>query len=195
MYDYISGKPAEVSPAYAVVDAGGIGYFIRISTHTYEKIRHLSDIKLFVELVIREDGRFLFGFFDKEERELFRLLTSVSGIGSNSALVLLSAFNPERLREAVLNEDVALLKSVKGIGPKTAKRLIVELKDKIAKTAGAMAGTGVPAGSGPVFDEASVALEVLGYPRKVTGGIIRQLLRENPDWNTEQIIKAVLKRL
>jgi len=194
MYDYISGNLAELSPAYAVVDVQGVGYFIRISTYTYDKIARLERVKLYVELVVREDGHFLFGFFDKEERELFRMLVSVSGIGSNSALVLLSAFDPQKLREAIIGENVAMLKSVKGIGPKTAKRLIVELKDKMAKDWDISA---VPpaATDNRSYEEAMIALEVLGYPRKVTGKIIGSVLKEQPGLTTEQIIKAVLKRL
>ena len=194
MYDYIQGTVTELSPAYAVLDNAGIGYFIRISMFTFEKLQNQNRAKLYVELVIREDGHFLFGFYDKTERELFRLLTSVSGIGSSSAMLLLSAFDSNRLRDAIINEDVAQLKSVKGIGPKTAKRLIVELKDKLLKDYGEMPGTVRPVSS-PVYDEALVALEVLGYPRKTTAKIVRKILEENPSAPTEQIIKTALKRL
>jgi len=194
MYDYIQGTVTELSPAYAVLDNAGIGYFIRISMFTFEKLQNQNRAKLYVELVIREDGHFLFGFYDKTERELFRLLTSVSGIGSSSAMLLLSAFDSNRLRDAIINEDVAQLKSVKGIGPKTAKRLIVELKDKLLKDYGEMPGTVRPVSS-PAYDEALVALEVLGYPRKTTAKIVRKILEENPSAPTEQIIKTALKRL
>ncbi len=193
MFEYLNGKIVELMPAYAVLDVNGIGYFVRISMFTYEKIQGSNEAKLHVEFIVREDGHYLYGFYDKEERELFRHLISVSGIGSGSAMMLLSALNPAQLTEAIVHEDVGILKSVKGIGPKTAKRLIVELKDKIMKHY-QLAETEAPAG-GRIADEAATALEVLGYPRKITVKVIRQILKENPAMNVEQIIKTALKRL
>ncbi len=194
MFEYIEGKKTELTPAYAVIDVNGIGYFLRISVFTYEKIENLNQIKLYTEFVVREDGHFLFGFHSKEERELFRQLVSVSGIGSNTAVLILSAMNPEQLREAIVEENVNLLKSIKGIGPKTAKRLIVELKDKMLKDfTGEIPET--PATSATTFEEAAMALEVLGYPRKITHRVLTQIIKENPSWSVEKIIKSALKRL
>ncbi len=195
MYDYLRGKIAEITPAYVVIDINGIGYFVRVSMHTYEKIQSLEDTLLYVEFIVREDGHFLYGFSDKEERELFRQLISVSGIGSSSAMLVLSAMSPSQFAEAIVNEDVAMLKSIKGIGPKTAKRMIVELKDKILKNYQTESVSGISGRENQIFNEASVALEVLGYPRKMTSKVIRQLIKENPSINVEQIIKFALKRL
>jgi Holliday junction DNA helicase RuvA len=195
MYEYLKGKLVEAAPAYAVADVNGIGYFIRISLFTYEKIAGAKEVMLYTEFIVREDGHFLFGFIDRGEREIFRQLIGISGIGSNTAMLMLSALPPETLKEAIVNEDVAALKAIKGVGPKTAKRIIVELKDKILKDFTPFSGENVSSVRTPVFDEAVKALEVLGYPRRVTEKTIRTLLQENPALTTEQIIKAVLKRL
>jgi Holliday junction DNA helicase RuvA len=194
MFEYLKGKAVEITPAYAVIDINGVGYFVRISMVTYEKIQSAAEVLLYIEFIVREDGHYLYGFYDKNERELFRQLISVSGIGSSSAMLVLSALSPSQLAEAIVNEDVATLKSIKGIGPKTAKRLIVELKDKMLKNYQGDEVLHVPGGSHHA-NEAITALEVLGYPRKVTAKLIRQILKENPSLETEQIIKTALKRL
>ncbi|NPA46585.1 MAG: Holliday junction branch migration protein RuvA [Chlorobi bacterium] len=195
MFEYIKGNIAELTPAYAVADVQGVGYFIRITLHTYSQLQGKASAKLFVEYVVRDDGHFLYGFAGKDERQFFRYLTSISGIGAASALSILSALNPEELARAIVEENVTLLKSVKGIGPKTAKRIIVELKDKIVKE-GLGSGT-VPAGqpAGAQAGEAVAALEVLGYPRRVTERVVMQIVKENPAAKTEEIIKQALKRL
>ncbi len=194
MYDYISGKLVEVNPAEAVIDVGGVGYYIRIPVTTFEKIQNDESVKLYTEFIVREDGHFLFGFYNKEQREIFRLLISVSGIGSSSALLILSSLSVEQVKEAIASEDVATLKSIKGIGPKTAKRLIVELKDKILKTHTPQGGV-VAQGSGQKFNEAATALEILGYPKRTTEKILMQIAKEQPEMSVEQIIKTALKRL
>ncbi|NPA43704.1 MAG: Holliday junction branch migration protein RuvA [Chlorobi bacterium] len=194
MYEYIEGRLAELTPVHAVVDPGGIGYLLRISMHTYEQLQGKERVRLYTELIVREDGFFLFGFADKEERELFRLLISVSGVGSASAMLILSAMDPARVREAIIGEDVQLLKSVKGIGPKTAKRLIVELKDKLLKAGPAETVTPV-SGASPASGDAIAALEALGYPPKTAVPLVRKIIAENPDLTVEQIIKQALNRL
>jgi len=195
MYEYIKGTATEINPAYAVVETGGIGYYIRISLHTYEKINQGGQVLLYVEYVVREDGHFLYGFATKDEREFFRSLTSISGIGASSAMSILSAFPPGELAQIIIDENVGLLKSVKGIGPKTAKRIIVELKDKLVK---APIGETIPSGSTPTgrhATEAVAALEVLGYPRRLTERVVAQIVAEKPSAKVEEIIKDALKRL
>ena len=194
MFEYISGKPVELSPAHAVVDVNGIGYFVRITVHTYEKIAGEDTIKLYTEFIIRDDGQYLYGFADKAERQFFRRLIAISGVGTASALSILSAVPPDELAQAIIDENIAVLKAIKGIGPKTAKRIVVELKDKLLKE-GFPGQASQTAAAGPKAEEAIAALEVLGYPRRVTQKPVQQILREHPGLSTEQIIKLALKRL
>ncbi len=194
MYEFISGEIVEISPAHVVLEANGIGYFVKISVNSYQFLQNRKTAKIYTELIIREDGHFLYGFATKEEREIFRMLISVSGIGPQSAVLVLSSMNPGEVREAIVSENIAALKSVKGIGPKTAKRLIVELKDKMLK--GYEGGIpGVATGANASVEEAIKALEVLGYPRRVTEKVVAGLVKNLPDASAEQIIKAALKRL
>ncbi len=195
MYEFIRGTVDEITPVYAVLETGGIGYFIRISLHTYEQIQGTNPVRLFVEYIVREDGHFLYGFATKQEREFFRHLTSISGIGAASALSILSAFPPEELARLIVDENVGMLKTVKGIGPKTAKRIIVELKDKLLKDPAVWEGTAPSVAGHQQAAEAVAALEVLGYPRRLTEKIVAALVKEFPDEDVEQIIKLALKRL
>ena len=195
MFEYIKGKLTDITPAYAVTDVQGVGYFIRITLHTYSQLQGQKEGLLYIEYVVRDDGHYLYGFASKTERQYFRYLTGISGIGAASALSILSALSPGELAQAIVDENVALLKSVKGIGPKTAKRIIVELKDKIMKEGITDSGTSPGLMSSARGEEAIAALEVLGYPRRLTGRVVMQILKEKPDSRSEEIIKTALKRL
>lgn len=193
VFEYISGKLEEVTPAAAVIDRSGLGYFVKISLNTYSKIRKESDVKLFIHEVIREDIHDLFGFFDLAERELFRMFITVSGVGANTALMMLSSFSPSELQKAIMTEDVNLIKSVKGIGAKTAQRIIIDLKDKIGKV-----GESTQIFSGmdnTVREEALSALVMLGFGKSETVKVLDKLLTTEPDLGVEELVKTALKRL
>lgn len=193
LFEYISGKLVEITPATAIVDKSGLGYFIKISLNTYSRIRKESDVKLFIHEVIREDTHDLFGFFDKAERELFRMCISVNGVGANTALMMLSSISPSELQKAIMTEDVNLIKSVKGIGAKTAQRIIIDLKDKIGKV-----GESTQIFSGmdnTVREEALSALVMLGFGKNETLKILDKLLTAEPDLGVEELVKTALKRL
>lgn len=194
MYNYIEGKIAEAHPAFAVLDCQGVGYLIRISLNSYTEIKDLKSCKLFVHLQVREDAMELYGFFSEQERRLFRYLTSVSGVGPNTALLILSALPPEQLMNAILSENVALLKAVKGVGPKTAQRLIIELKDKIAKEE-PYEVTKIDILHNTKREEALSGLVVLGFARLHAAKVVDKLLNQNPDITVEMLIKESLKIL
>ncbi len=193
MIAFIKGKVFEISPTHVILENNDIGYFIRISLNTYSKIEHSGKVFLYTEQIFREDATLLFGFADPLEKEIFKLLTSVSGIGPNTALVILSSMEPQDIQQVIANEDVAKLTAVKGIGPKTAKRAIIELKDKILKTYKIAPGE-KPVQS-PVKEEAVAALEALGYPKKRAEKTLDSILKENPQASLEETIKQALKRL
>ena len=163
MYEYIKGSVAEVAPAYAVIDAGGVGYYLHISLETYAAIEHDTETKLYVHYVVREDAQLLYGFSTKAERELFRLLISVSGVGGNSARMILSTYSPRELQGIITAGNAVLLKNVKGLGLKTAQKIIVELSGKLVAL-GADTGEALSAVGGN-FDEALAALVMLGFAR------------------------------
>ena len=194
MYEYIKGTIAEINPASVIVEAGSIGYLIHISLNTYSKINSENSVKVFLHQIIREDAHLLYGFADVAERELFRLLISVSGIGSNTAMMMLSSLSPDEIRKAILGDNVLLLKSIKGIGAKTAQRIIIDLKDKIGKTA---VGDKVllPSINSQVRDEALAALTLLGFTRKSVESEIDKILKGNPSMTVEMLIKTALKGL
>ncbi|MCR5821117.1 MAG: Holliday junction branch migration protein RuvA [Bacteroidaceae bacterium] len=201
MIEYIRGQIAELSPTLAVIEAGGVGYGLNISLNTYTAIQGLSgDVKLFVTESIREDAYQLWGFATKGERELFLLLNSVSGIGGASARVILSAMSPNELCEAIMNSDERVLKSAKGIGAKTAQRIIVELRDKIASL-GLNAAFSAPSGQPmsnevkAVQDEAIAALTMLGFSPAPTHKAVTAILRAMPDASVEAVIKQALKMM
>ena len=201
MIEYIKGTIDELSPAYAVVEAGGVGYQLFISLNTYSAIQGKTDTKLFVYEAIREDAYLLYGFATKAERELFLLLISVSGIGGQTARMVLSAFTPAELSNVIRNEDVRMLKSVKGIGPKAAQRIIVDLKDKITlamgdggEGGGTASNTASPAAK-EVVEEAVAALTMLGFPPAPTQKTVLHIVKEDPSLPVEQIIKLALKML
>ena len=191
MFEYIKGPVISLSPAGVIIEAGEIGYFIHISLTTYSLLHGSEKGKLFLHQVIREDAQILYGFFDLTERELFRLLISVNGIGANTAIMMLSSHKPEELQHAILNENVGLLKNIKGIGIKTAQRVIIDLKDKIGKTtAGDLL---FRSAESPVRTEAISALEMLGFNKKAVEKLVDQVLIEQPAITVENLIKLALK--
>ena len=192
MYDYLRGEIAEIAPTYAVIDCGGVGYYVNISLNTYTAIQNLREAKLFVYEAIREDAYTLFGFRDKQEREMFELLISVSG-GPNTARMILSSLTVDDLMSVIASGNSGMLKSVKGIGAKTAQRIIVDLKDKVTGVGGAAAVA--EQGSGEAYDEAVAALIMLGFTRAAVQKTVGKLLREQPTLKVEEIIKMALKLL
>ena len=198
MIEYIKGEIAEITPALAVIDCNGIGYAINISLNTYSAIQGKPNIKLYIHEAIREDAHVLYGFSTKQERELFLLLISVSGIGGNTARMILSALSPAELCNVISSGNDKLLKSVKGIGLKTAQRIIVDLKDKIASTgmetvSGSIASLS-PANS-EIHDEAIAALTMLGFAQAPSQKVVSAILREDSNLSVENVIKLALKRL
>jgi Holliday junction DNA helicase RuvA len=191
MYEYIKGNLIELTPAGAVIETAGIGYFIHISVTTYSRINGHDNVKLFLQEIIREDAHPLYGFADKDERELFRMLVSVNGIGANTALMMLSSFLPDDLREAILKENVNILKSIKGIGAKTAQRVIIELKDKVGR--GPATDKIFKTEDSAVRNEALSALEMLGYNKKAVEKGLDQIIKEQPGLSVEQLLKIALK--
>lgn len=198
MIEYIKGEIAEITPALAVIDCNGIGYAVNISLNTYSAIQGKPSIKLYIHEAIREDAHVLYGFSTKQERELFLLLISVSGIGGNTARMILSALSPAELCNVISSGNDKLLKSVKGIGLKTAQRIIVDLKDKIAST-----GMGTVSGSIAAFspanseihDEAIAALTMLGFAQAPSQKVVSAILKEDSNLSVENVIKLALKRL
>ena len=200
MIEYIQGEIAELTPATAIIDCHGVGYAASISLNTYSAIQGKKACKLYIYEAIREDAHVLFGFADRQERELFLLLISVSGIGGNTARMILSALSPNELINVISNENANLLKSVKGIGLKTAQRIIVDLKDKsktgavAAAAAGAGGVSSLPANN-EVMDEAVAALTMLGFAQAPSQKVVIGILKEEPNAPVEQVIKLALKRL
>ena len=200
MIEYIKGQLDDLTPTQATVEAGGVGYALLVSLNTYSDVQGKRDVKLYVYEAIREDAHLLYGFATKQERELFTLLISVNGVGGQTARMILSAFTPAELAGIIQNEDVRSLKSVKGIGPKAAQRIILDLRDKVmgilADGGGAAeAGGGQPVANKAVVDEAVSALTVLGFPPAPTHKVIMQLIRQQPDATVEELIKQGLKLL
>lgn len=192
MYEYISGRVAETAPAYAVIDAGGIGYYLHISLETYAAIEHAAEAKLYVHYIVREDAQLLYGFATKAERELFRLLISVSGVGGNTARMILSTYSPHELQGIIATGNAVLLKNVKGLGLKTAQKIIVELSGKLT-TAGSDASVAPLADA--AADEALAALVMLGFARNTAEKVLRTVARETPSASVEEMVRAALKRL
>ncbi len=191
MIEYLSGTIAEINPTYVVVDVSGVGYFLNISLFTFEQIKDKKEVKIFVHQIIREDSFTLYGFADKDEREIFRLLISVSGIGAATARLMLSSLKPDEIRTAIVTGDVQLIKSVKGIGLKTAQRIIVDIKDKVdSKSRDTLI-----VGSESNRNEAIDALVVLGFSRKAVEKAVHKVLSANPQASVEYIIKESFKYL
>ena len=198
MYEYITGQVAEATPTYAVIEAAGVGYFINISLKTFSDIEHQEQVRLFIHFIVREDVQTLFGFSSKIERELFRRLISVSGVGGNTARMILSTYTPQELQNIIATENAKLLKNVKGLGLKTAQKIIVELSGKMLELAGAdFTTTSVPSKevSSQIFDEALAALSMLGFQKGASEKILRNILKENPSMAVEELIRHALKQL
>jgi len=195
MIDYIKGQIIELTPTELILECGGIGYSILISLQTYEALQLQTQTVAYIHHYIREDEELFYGFATKDERELFRLLIGVSGIGVNSARMMLSSLTSEEIRNAILAEDINKIKSVKGIGLKSAQRLVLELKDKIVKGAGADTGVLLKVDSSAVVDEATTALIMLGFSKAAINKVMPAILKENPQARVEDIIKSALKRL
>lgn len=191
MFEYIKGTISELTPAGVVIETGGIGYFLYISVNTYSRLKGNEHSKMFLHEVIREDAHLLYGFYDQEERDLFRMLISVNGIGAAIAIMMLSSYLPEDLREAILTDNVNLLKGIKGIGAKTAQRIIIELKDKVGK--GVASDKIFKSVNTVVKNEAISALEMLGFNKKAVENSIDQIMASQPDLTVEQLLKIALK--
>ena len=197
MIDYISGKLVTLTPTMAVIDNQGIGYAAEISLQTYDALNGKSEATLYMQSQINpRDGITVdYGFATTAERELFRQITSVSGMGAASARMVLSSLSPDELRNAILSEDVNRLKGVKGIGLKTAQRMVLELKDKIVKGDGASSEMLFKTDSGAAAEEASTALQMLGFSKPNINKAIQAILKQSPSASVEEIIKAALQRL
>ncbi len=193
MITQIKGKLVEKNPTYAVVDCNGVGYLLHISLNTYSSLPDNENVLLYTHLSIREDAHTLYGFSTKIEREVFLLLISVSGVGPSTARTMLSSMTAKEVQQAIASENVKLIQSVKGIGAKTAQRVIVDLKDKILKTFDLDEVSVVENNTNK--EEALSALEVLGFVRKQTDKVIGGILKETPDASVETLIKQALKKL
>lgn len=193
MIAHIQGKLVEKNPTEVVIDCNGVGYQVNISLHTYSLIPDLDSIKLFTYLQIKEDSHTIFGFAEKSEREIFKLLISVSGIGASIARTMLSSLEPKQIIHAIAAGDVATIQSIKGIGSKTAQRAILDLKDKVLKVYD-LDEVSISQGN-TNRDEALSALEVLGFNRKLAEKSVEKIVKENPDASIETIIKQALKNL
>jgi len=195
MIDYIKGQIVELTPTELVLDNQGIGYSILISLQTYEAFQGKTSATAYIHHYIREDEELYFGFATKDERELFRLLISVSGIGVASARMMLSTLTSEEIRQAILAEDINKIKSVKGIGLKSAQRMVLELKDKVVKGEGSADTALFKVDSNALVEEATTALVMLGFSKANIAKVMPAILKENPSAKVEDIIKAALKRL
>ena len=193
MITHIRGKLVEKNPTYAIIECNGVGYFLHISLNTFSKIPDSEAVLLFTHLSIREDAHTLFGFADKTEREIFKLLISVSGVGPSIARTMLSSMTTEQIQQAIASEDIPAIQSVKGIGAKTAQRVIIDLKDKILKTY-ELREDSINTNN-TIKEEALSALEVLGFNRRQVDKVIQKIIQESPNISLENIIKQALKNL
>ncbi|MDX5585526.1 MAG: Holliday junction branch migration protein RuvA [Aureibaculum sp.] len=193
MITHIRGKLVEKNPTFVIIECNGIGYFLHISLHTYSKIPDVEAVMLFTYFSVKEDSQTLFGFSDKIEREIFKLLISVSGVGTSIARTMLSSMSPDQIQQAIASEDVATIQSVKGIGAKTAQRVIIDLRDKIVKTY--LFSEDSNQTNNTIKEEALSALEVLGFSRKQVEKLVHKIIQEAPDTVLEDIIKQALKTL
>jgi holliday junction DNA helicase RuvA len=193
MRDYIKGAITQITPTFLILENSGIGYFINISISTFSKLEGKTEFKILVHEVIREDSHLLFGFADSSERDIFRLLISVTGVGANTARMMLSSLSSGEIEKAIIGSDVNVLKSVKGIGLKTAQRIIIDLKDKLGKQAG----------SGEIFaladnttrEEALSALVMLGFAKSAVSKVLDKIVKEERNLTVEDMIKRALKNL
>lgn len=199
MYEYIQGKVAEATPTYAVIEAGGVGYLLHISLETFSAIETQGETRLYTHYIVREDAQLLYGFHTKVERELFRLLISVSGVGGNTARMILSTYSPRELRSIITSENAVLLKNVKGLGLKTAQKIIVELSGKLVALGFSSEQEPMPhlasvAGS-KEYDESLAALVMLGFQKAAAEKALKAIFKEMGELSAEEAIRAALKRL
>lgn len=196
MYEYITGRIESLTPASAVVEAGGVGYFLNISIQTFSRIGSKTEVKLYTHFVVREDAQVLYGFYDRAERDIFRLLIGVSGVGGNTARMILSSFTSEEVTRIVSAGQAEVLKTVKGLGLKTAQKIIVELRDKIGSIGSDSAMTTTYNNStDDVFGEAVSALTMLGFARQAAEKVLREIRKESPGVSVEELVRIALKRL
>jgi len=194
MIAYLKGAITHKSPTFIVVECGGVGYHVNISLHTYAQIEKRETVKILTHQIIREDSHILYGFADDAERKLFQHLISVSGVGPATAQLMLSSMQPDEARDAVISENVAAFKSVKGIGPKTAKRIILDLKDKLVKESDVEPLTVLPQDN-TIREEALSALVALGFSRIEVQKTLNKILKEQPASSVEELIKLALRKL
>ena len=195
MIEYIKGKLVEITPTDMVVESYGIGYKILISLQTYEASNNKDEITIYIHHYLREDEELYYGFATKDEREMFRLLISVSGVGASTARMMLSSLSTEEIRNAIISENINKIKSTKGIGVKSAQRLILELKDKVVKGEGSETTALFQTNTNPAIDEATTALVMLGFTKPNVNKAVAAVLKENPNASLEEIITLSLKRL
>lgn len=195
MYEYITGTVAEISPAYAVIEAAGIGYFINISLQTYSEIENSQSAKLYLHYIVREDAHILYGFATKAERELFRLLIGVSGVGGNTARTIQSTYSPSELRNIIGTGNAVLLKNVKGLGLKTAQKIIVELSGKMVDLKVDTTTATATAVDNETYNEALAALAMLGFQKGASEKVLKKIFKESPDIRVEEAIRLALKQL
>ena len=196
MYEYISGKLTEIAPTYAVVEAAGVGYYINISLQTYSAIENQSEVRLYVHFTVREDAQLLYGFATKLERELFRNLISVSGVGGNTARMILSTYSSSELRNIIATENAVLLKNVKGLGLKTAQKIIGELSGKMLELGADKPEVVQIASAKPAaYDETLSALQMLGFQRGASDKVVKAIFAEEPDMSVEEAVRQALRRL
>lgn len=193
MIEYLNGPIGELEPTVAVIECGGVGYGVNITLMDYAKLQQMKQVKLFVHESIREDAHDLFGFLTRQSRELFRMLIGVSGVGPNTARIILSSLTEDQLIDAIANDHPAALKSVKGIGGKTAQRIIVDLKDKIKATDISLTTSTTVASE--AFDDASAALVMLGFSPQASRTALKKIFTDNPNTTTEKAIKLALTML
>jgi len=197
MFDYIKGEPTELTPAYVVLETGGVGYCVNITLPTFSALSGKTNAKLYVYEAIREDAHLLYGFMNQAERQLFMLLISVSGIGANTARMIMSSYSSQEIQEMIATGNVVALNAIKGIGSKTAQRIIVDLKDKIQKIALAPGQSSNPvfAANNELKEEAVSALVMLGFAAAASQKTVDQILKSEPHLRVEQLIKMALKMM
>ena len=193
MYEFITGDIVERTPSYLVLETGNVGYYINISLYTYSLLPDQNPCQLFIHQIVREDAHLLYGFISREEREVFRQLISVSGIGANTARLILSSLGPSEIEQAINEDQVTVLQGIKGIGAKSAQRIIVDLRGKLRTAAGP--DHLFPGESNTLRDEALSALVNLGFARKGVEKVLEKILRENDELGMEELIKEALKNL
>ena len=193
MITHLKGKLVEKNPTYVIVECAGVGYFLNISLHTFSLLKDEENIQLYTHLQVREDSHTLFGFAERTEREIFRLLISVSGIGSSTARTMLSSMTPDQVRDAIAGADVVSIQAIKGIGAKTAQRVILDLKDKVLKVYDM--GEVSTQSNNTTKEEALSALEVLGFNRRQSERVVDKVINQDPSLSVEDVIKKALNNL